>query len=404
MRPNPHRGRVYRRCSCRDDGGKQLGTHCPQLTSGGHGTWAFAVDLPSADGRRKTRRRSGFATKAEAADALAKVLECEHAGIQLDDTETVAHYLSGWLEEKTRTLKPNTVRRHHNYLTNDLIPAFGNIRLERLTHADISRYIAQQQAAGRGPVTLRRCITTLSSALNYAVRTHRLPYNAARFARLPRPARLELVCWSNEEAGAFLRYCHDVDDLLADLFELMICTGMRKGEALGLKWTDIDFALQMLFVRRTLISVDNCHTEFSDPKTPYSRSWIALSRRAVDALRRQRDRQWRQRLATRRYEDTGLVFSRPDGQPLRPQYVLDHFRKLTAEAGVPTTRLHDLRHLAATIMINSGVPLGSVSKTLRHSTVATTVDIYGHLTPQVAQDAVDAAAAVLDDVAPPTAA
>ena len=142
--------------------------------------------MPSADNRRKTKRRSGFATKVEAADALAKVLECEHAGIELDDTETVAHYLTGWLEEKKTSLKPNTVRRYRDYLTNDLIPAFGAIQLERLTHVHITYFIAQQQAAGRGPVTLRRCITTLSSALNHPVRTRRLPYNAARFARCGR--------------------------------------------------------------------------------------------------------------------------------------------------------------------------------------------------------------------------
>lgn len=91
------------------------------------------------------------------------------------------------------------------------------------------------------------------------------------------------------------------------------------------------------------------------------------------------------------------MFSRPNGQPLRPEQVLRHFYSLTQAAGVPHIRIHDLRHLAATIMITSGVPLAMVSKTLRHSTLATTVDIYGHLTRQAAQDAVDATAAALDN-------
>jgi integrase len=355
MRPNPHRGRIYRRCSCRGDNGKQLGARCPKLHSPGHGTWAFAVDLPSTDGRRRTRRRSGFASKTDAAEALTNVLECEHAGILLDDTETVAHYLTGWLEAKSKTLKPNTVRRYSDYVSKDLIPAFGKIRLERLSHSHILQFVTQQQAANRGPTTLRRCVTCLSSALNEAVRTRRLPYNAARFVRLPRLPRKELVCWTNEEAGTFLRYCHEVNDLHADLYELMICTGMRKGEALGLCWADIDRDQHLLFVRRNLIAVDNSHAEFSDPKTPYSRAWIALSQRSLSALRRQRARQNRQRLATHDYEDMGLVFCRPDRRPLRPQYALDHFRKLSQEAGVPRIRLHDLRHLAATIMISSGV-------------------------------------------------
>jgi site-specific recombinase XerD len=91
------------------------------------------------------------------------------------------------------------------------------------------------------------------------------------------------------------------------------------------------------------------------------------------------------------------VFCRRDGQPLRPERVLRHFHDLTTAAGLPRVRVHDLRHLAATIMIAAGVPLAMVSKTLRHSTLSTTVDVYGHLTRQAAQDAVDATSTALDN-------
>jgi site-specific recombinase XerD len=135
---------------------------------------------------------------------------------------------------------------------------------------------------------------------------------------------------------------------------------------------------------------------FNAPKTHGSQAWDALSARAVEALQRQRRRQRRQQLAARRYEDLDLVFARPDAQPLRPQYVLDHRRRLTADAGLPAIRVHDLRHIAATIMINQGVPLAVVSKTLRHKNVATTVDLYGHLTRDAAADGVSATCAALD--------
>jgi hypothetical protein len=79
MRPNPNRGRVYRRCGCRDANGRQLGARCPQLANPRHGSWAFAVDMPSPDSRRKTMRRSGYDTRADARTALASVLECERA-------------------------------------------------------------------------------------------------------------------------------------------------------------------------------------------------------------------------------------------------------------------------------------------------------------------------------------
>lgn len=395
MRPNPNRGRVYRRCACRDTNGKQLGTRCRKLTNPRHGTWAFAVDKPTVDSKRKTMRRSGYPTKTEATEALSKVLECERAGVHLDDTETVAQYLTTWLDAKARNLKPNTVARYRDYIAKDLVPAIGAVRLERLTHEHIKQFIANQIAAGRGRVTLARCISTLSSALNDAVKQRRLPHNPARYSGLPRPPRRDLVCWSTSQAEQFLRYCHRIDDPLADLFELMICTGMRKGEVLGLHWNDVDLDNRLLFIRHTLVSVNNAQSMFSDPKTPGSRDWVALSQRAADALRRQRQRQ--QDATAEEPPPISLVFTRPDQQPLRPQYVLDRVRRLAAEAGLPSIRAHDLRHLAATIMLSSGVPIAMVSKTLRHKNLATTVDLYGHLTQEVAQEAVDATAEALDN-------
>lgn len=109
MSMNPHRGRVYQRCACRDLTGKQLGARCPTLTtSSKHGRWAFAVDLPSVSGRRTTMRRSGFATRSDANAALDRVLERERIGIHLDDRQSVANYLTAWLRTKALILKPTT--------------------------------------------------------------------------------------------------------------------------------------------------------------------------------------------------------------------------------------------------------------------------------------------------------
>ncbi|MET7395966.1 tyrosine-type recombinase/integrase [Dactylosporangium sp. NPDC005572] len=293
MRPNPHRGRVYRRCACRDHAtGKQLGARCPQLaTNPRHGSWSFAVDVPALTGRRTTLRRGGYPTKHAAQTALAQVLDCERTSVHLDDRETVAGYLAGWLDAKRRELKPTTMARYTDYVAKDLIPALGAIRLERLSHQHIGQFVRTQLAAGRGPVTLRRCIATLSSALNDAVRHRRLAHNPARHTVLPKTPRVERTCWTAAEAAAFLRHCHTVDDPLADLFELLIATGMRKGEALALRWADVDLDHRLLFVRHTLAAVDNARLIFTDPKTRGSRAWVALSARAVTALRHQGRRQ-----------------------------------------------------------------------------------------------------------------
>jgi hypothetical protein len=175
MSTNPNRGRVYRRCACRDRTGQQLGARCPTLARDRrHGTWTFAVDLPSLTGRRATMRRGGFPTRTDAQAALGRVLACERAGIRLDDRQTVADYLTTWLADKTLVLKPTTTANYTAYLRNDLIPTLGAIRLEKLSHTHIAQFIHRQLAAGRPPTTLRRCIATLSSALGDAVRHRRL--------------------------------------------------------------------------------------------------------------------------------------------------------------------------------------------------------------------------------------
>ena len=265
--PHTHRGRVYRRCACRH-AGKQLGAHCPELTSNArHGTWTFAVDLPSLTGKRATMRRGGYPTRKAATAALTRVLDCERAGIWLDDRQTVADYLTTWLTEKSRTLKPTTAAVYTDYIVKDLIPAFGAIRLEKLNHLHVARFIDEQLAAGRGPTTIRRCVATLSSALGDAVRQRRLQHNPARYAPLPSPTKPNYPCWTPTDAVTFLRHCAVVDDPLTDLFEVLIGTGLRKGEALALHWADVHLDEAVLFVRYTLSNIRNTTPVMTSPKT-----------------------------------------------------------------------------------------------------------------------------------------
>ncbi|SDG33869.1 Site-specific recombinase XerD [Pseudonocardia oroxyli] len=301
----------------------------------------------------------------------------------------MAEYLAAWLEFKAFGLKPTTMVRYTDYVHNDLIPAVGALRLEELSHHHVAEFIRRQLDAGRGLITLHRCVATLSSSLNDAVKQHRLMHNPARYATVPRPPKRVYVCWSPAEAARFLRYCRAVDDPLTDLYEIVLGTGMRRGEALGLHWADVDIEARVLFVRYTLSMINNSVPVFTKPKTKSSYAWIGLSDRVAEALTRQAERT--------RGRPGDLVFSRPDGQPLRPEYVLRHLQQLARAAGVPRVRVHDLRHFAATTMLASQVPLAMASKTMRHSTLSTTTEIYGHLLRHVAQQAVASIDAALTD-------
>jgi len=389
MRTTADRGRVYRRCGCRDTHRRQLGAHCPRLlTDTHHGTWTFAVDIPTPHHRRTTVRRGGFTSPEAAQAALRTFLEGEAGGFNADPNQTVADYLHTWLTAKALVLKPTTMARYRDYVHNDLVPAFGSLRLDDLRHRHISAFVTGQLAAGRGRTTLYRCLATLSSALGDAVRQHRLAHNPASPQALRRPPAPERRIWTAHEAARFLQYCHEADPDMADLFEFLIGTGLRKGEALGLHWDDVHLTERVLYVRCTLSALDNNRLVITAPKTRSSKNWVAISPRVAATL------QHRARSTARAHSNpsapfTGLVFCRPDGRPLRPGAVLDRLRHLSEEAGVPRVTVHDLRHLAATLTITAGVPLTVVSKTLRHSTLSTTANVYSHLTQQAAREAVD---------------
>ncbi|WP_406205147.1 site-specific integrase [Kitasatospora sp. NBC_01560] len=393
--PNPgkDRGRVYRRCGCRDDHRHQLGTTCPRLAAEPHhGTWAFAVDTPPIDGHRRTVRRAGFPDELQARIALRRFNEGLALCVITDPRQRTAEYLRDWLDEKELRLKPTTMARYRAYVEQDLIPALGTIPLIDLTRQHLSAYVTTQLRKGRGKVTVYRIMATLSSALSSAVYDGRLARNPAKPPLLPRPASAPRRLWTEEQTARFLRFTHVTDPLYADLAELMIGSGIRKGEALALRWDDVHLPDRVFFVRATLSVIDNNQLLLTTPKTKGSRMWVALSDRVASALD--------DRAGTRAFgnitDSGGYVFHR-HGRPLHPKNVLDHFHLLCDKAGVPRIALHDLRHLMTSFALAAGVPLPVISKTLRHRTLSTSANIYAELTRLAARAAVDAVAWTLDN-------
>ncbi|MFD7591358.1 tyrosine-type recombinase/integrase [Kitasatospora sp. NPDC059811] len=365
------------------------------LEEAGHGSWTYCVDLTPEDGKRKTRRRGGFASRAEAIREMRAVLDGELRGVYEDRRVTVASFLRQWLAvKKEEELAPNTYAGYEACVERDLIPAFGHYRLPDLRPKHIARWIATQRKAKRGKTTVYRIVSTLHNALNHAVRSWGLRYNPAKHSVPARPRAAERSCWTPDEAAAFLHHnAEHYADQLADLFEVMLGTGMRRGEVLALHWSDVHLMDRKLYVRWTLAAIDNGKIHLREPKTEAGRAWTSLSPRVMASLHRQAAIQMGAHPDGRL---EGLVFGRPGGTPLRPQWVLDQLRKRTGDLDLPKIGLHDLRHTAASIMIAEGIPVAVVSKTLRHATLATTINLYGHLFKDSADQAVNALARALD--------
>lgn len=186
------RGRIYRACGCRDERTRLRGPRCPELVAEpAHGSWAFAVDPPAADGRR---RRTGFDSRIEAEKALGLLLESERTGVYREPDLTVRAYLLQWLAAKEQLLQPTTMAGYRDNVHRDLIPAFGTLPLEDLRARHVEAWVAGQLNADRGTVIVYRVASTLRTALNSAVHARRLAYTPPPSTASPPGRGLLSVC------------------------------------------------------------------------------------------------------------------------------------------------------------------------------------------------------------------
>jgi integrase len=173
------------------------------------------------------------------------------------------------------------------------------------------------------------------------------------------------------------------------LYHLAIVTGMHQMELLGLRWTDLDFLHQTLIVERQLQRPDGGATvKFSSPKTRYGKRAIALGGKTIEVLRAHLLRQQAEKTAAGdKWVENGLIFTNSLGGPINARNLLRNFKQLLKAAGLPDIRFYDLRHTAASLMLNHNIPVIVVSRRLGHARPSITLDVYGHLIPSLQAEA-----------------
>jgi integrase len=243
---------------------------------------------------------------------------------------------------------------------------------------------------------MRRIHATLRSALNSATQRSLIPYNPALHVELERVRYAERPVWEAHHVAHFLDAIKD--DPLMPMLHLITYRGLRRGEAIGLRWADVDLDDGHLRVRQQIVQLGH-RTLVGPPKSDRSVRTVTLDVATVAVLRLQRRRQAAQRLtAGPDWEDTGLVFTRPDGRALDPGYVTKRFVALAHATGnLPGIRLHDLRHTSASLGLASGETLKEVSDRLGHSGIGITADIYSHVTTTMAKDSADKIARLISE-------
>lgn len=353
-----------------------------------------------------------------------------------DEIPTAGEWLDNWIKGR-RSIKRNTWRGYEAHIRLHIKPVISEIRLDKLGDKHMQEIFdrieernelitscrASPDPAKRdlvkgmkivGPTTMHRVKATLRKALNDARRY--LSDNPARSVELPPPGNAKALMWTDERVqfwqrtgkkpspvmvwtevhtGHFLDHCEAAGERLYALFHLIALRGLRRGEACGLHWTDVDLINGTITIRWQITQL-GWATELDSPKTDASEDTVVLDDATVAVLRAHRRRQLEERLAAGPgWIDTGLVFTTPTGQALHPANVTDHFKFLTKQAGLPPIRLHDLRHVAAALMLLAGVDIKTVSATLRHSSIVVTADIYGSIMPKLAKDAAEKTSAIV---------
>jgi integrase len=353
------------------------------------GTWSAELSYRDDYGTLKRRTVYG-ATQAEVRVKLREARARIESGAPVKDSMvTVAAWLERWIvkalaasdrKQATKDLYATIARKH-------LVPTIGTMPLGRLRPSDVEALIVGRRQAGLSASTVRTIYTVLRAALDIAVRDGLLGRNPTAAVRRPGVDRKDAAYLTAEQAQTLLKAIRG--DRLESLFRLMLATGLRRGEALGLHWADVDLDAGMLRVRWNLTRTSQ-GLQLGEPKTDRSRRTVPLPRSAVETLQAHRARQEDdRRSAGRTWRDNGLVFTTEIGTPLEPRNVLRRFEQLAQRAGLERVHLHTLRHSAASFLLAAGTHTKVVQEHLGHSSYAITADIYSHVGPTLQREAAD---------------
>ncbi len=344
--------------------------------------YVASVDLSKDPLTGKRRERSEtFATRREARAALARwQTEIDTGAYVGRSTQTVGDLLRYWMETHVaHNCRETTALRYHQTVYLHLIPGLGTVPLQKLTPAQVQTFYADQLSAGVGQRSVVFCHQRLRQALDMALRLGLVARNVCDAVTPPRYEYEPKQTWSREELGRFLAVARASG--YGPIWLLLALTGMRRGEALGLRWQDVDFAEGTMNVSQTYVAI-KATMRISTPKTRSGRRIITLEPVLLDALREHRARQSERRLALGEiWRDHGLVFASEVGTPIHGRNLLREYAALVRKAGVPDISIHGIRHTVATLAIGAGQDIRTLSDLLGHSKTSVTTDIYAHVLP-----------------------
>ena len=352
------------------------------------------------EGKQRNKLKRGFKTAREANIwASGEIVKVEQRGIETKRDKALAINTFGelaeyWLDLHRTRVKPITIRNIKSALNNFSYKVFKDVPLDQITPLMIQKALIDWSKTHKA---FRKPYQVLTRILQYGVSIDLIPANPCDKVIAPRLEReidTNKHFWNVAEVNAFLEHARAYRDPVAyPLFRLMLYTGLRKGEALALRWCDIDFNNLTLTINQNLSASEDGKLIISTPKTKKSCATLPIDKQTIEALK-----DWKIEQSKRftilggsaLLDKKALIFRVvPTDTPFSFSKLRDMLRTLSHLANVPIIRVHDLRHTQATLLLESGANIKDVQERLRHQDISTTLQTYSHVSEERKRDTID---------------
>lgn len=350
-----------------------------------------------ADGKWEARlticgkRKSVYGkTQADVMRKLKELMATRDNEIDIDASNmTVEQWLEIWMSEYRNGVKASTRATYAQDIRLHINPFIGDVKLSKLTTVAVQRMYNQEMRIGLSPKSIKNTHGILHKALSQAVKLGYIGKNVCDSCELPAIQKKEMKPITDDALPRFLSAIQN--DEYGDLMFVTIFTGMRESEVIGLTWDCVDFEKQRIRVYRQL-SKERKHGGggkyvFTDLKNKKERTFSAMPA-VFEALQRVKEKQemWERKCGDAWDNYRNLVFTNEVGRNLATTTVWKRFKRIAIAIGSEESRFHDLRHTFATLSIEAGNDIKTISASLGHSTVAMTMDVYGHVSEKMQRD------------------
>jgi len=357
------------------------------------GTWCAQVSI---QGRRLTKYAR---TRNECREWVKTTLDQIEHGLTFAGAQAnLREYLVEWLNSIRPSLRPKTTQQYEAVVRMHILPLLGEIKLKDVRPDQVQALYNVKLEEGKSKSTVRIIHAVLHKAFAQAMRWGLISRNPADAVARPKPGSKSMKVLNEAQIITFLSMV--AETRYEALYYLAVTTGLRQGELLGLQWTDIDWPSGQIQVQRQLQRVAGKGLLLVAPKSKAGKRVVVVGNKAIEKLRKHfKMQQIERQLAANRWQEHDLVFASTIGTPEDPRNLFRHFKQVLKNAGLPEIRFHDLRHSAATLMLQQGVHPKIVQERLGHASITLTLDTYSHVIPSMQHDIADK----LDEILTPIA-